>query len=129
MVFVDPVNTGFSRILGKADRRQFFGVYEDIEYLSKWIGTFVARRGRWTCPKYLIGESYGTTRVSGLAAQLQGSQWMYLNGVVLVSPTGLGIDREGPVGKALTLPYYAATAWFHEQLAEGHLETSPSKRA
>lgn len=118
IVFVDPVNTGFSRILGSADRAQFFGVNQDIAYLAKWLGTFVTRSGRWTCPKYLIGESYGTTRVAGLAGALQSSQWMYLNGVVLVSPTGLGIDREGPVGKALHLPYYAATAWFHGKLDE-----------
>ncbi len=116
IIFIDPVNTGFSRILGKADREQFFGVNEDIAYLARWLGTFVTRQGRWTSPKYLIGESYGTTRVAGLAGALQGSQWMFLNGVVLVSPTGLGIDRDGPVGKALTLPYYAATAWFHGKL-------------
>jgi len=116
ILYVDPVNTGFSRILDDADRDQFFGVNEDIRYLAKWIDTFVTRQGRWTCPKFLIGESYGTTRVSGLAARLQDSQWMYLNGVILVSPTGLGIDRDGPVRDALYLPYYAATAWYHEQL-------------
>jgi carboxypeptidase C (cathepsin A) len=116
IVFIDPVNTGFSRILNQADRSQFFGVNEDVEYLARWLGTFVTRQGRWTSPKYLIGESYGTTRVSGLAGALQGSQWMYLNGVVLVSPTELGIDRDGPVEKALYLPYFTATAWFHEKL-------------
>ena len=118
IVYVDPVNTGFSRILNDAKREQFFGVNEDIAYLADWIGTFVTRQGRWTSPKYLIGESYGTTRVSGLAARLQNSQWMYLNGVILVSPTGLGIDRDGPVRRALALPYYAAAAWYHEQLAQ-----------
>jgi len=117
IVFIDPVNTGFSRIVDDADRSQFFGVNEDVRYLARWINTFVTRRGRWTSPKYLIGESYGTTRVSGLAGELQSSHWMYLNGVVLVSPTELGIDREGPVEDALYLPYYAATAWYHEKLA------------
>ena len=117
IVYVDPVNTGFSRIVGDADREQFFGVNEDVAYLARWIDTFVTRQGRWTSPKYLIGESYGTTRVAGLARRLQGSQWMYLNGVVLVSPTGLGIDRDGPVGDALVLPYFAATAWYHGKLA------------
>jgi len=116
IIYIDPVNTGFSRIIGDASRSQFFGVNEDISYLARWLGTFVTRQGRWTSPKYLIGESYGTTRVSGLAGELQGSQWMYLNGVVLVSPTELGIDREGPVEKALFLPYYAATAWYHKKL-------------
>jgi carboxypeptidase C (cathepsin A) len=118
IVYVDPVNTGFSRILNEADRDQFFGVNEDISYLAGWLGTFVTRHDRWTSPKYLIGESYGTTRVSGLASRLQGSQWMYLNGVILVSPTSLGIDREGPVRSALYLPYYSATAWYHEVLPE-----------
>ena len=116
IVYIDPVNTGFSRIIGDADRGQFFGVNEDVRYLAKWLGTFVTRQARWTSPKYLIGESYGTTRVSGLAGELQGSHWMYLNGVVLVSPTELGIERDGPVESALYLPYYAATAWYHEQL-------------
>ena len=117
IVYVDPVNTGFSRIIGEQKREQFFGVNEDIAYLARWIDAFVGRQARWTSPKYLIGESYGTNRVSGLAQRLQSSHWMYLNGVVLVSPTGLGIAREGPVGNALKLPYYAATAWYHQALA------------
>lgn len=116
ILYVDPVNTGFSRILNDASREQFFGVSEDISYLARWLDTFVTRQGRWTSAKFLIGESYGTTRVAGLAAKLQNSQWMYLNGVVLVSPTGLGIDRDGPVDDALPLPYYAATAWYHGKL-------------
>lgn len=117
IVYVDPVNTGFSRIVGDAKRDQFFGVNEDIAYLARWIDAFVGRQGRWTSPKYLIGESYGTNRVSGLAQRLQGSHWMYLNGVVLVSPTVLGVERGGPVGAALKLPYFAATAWYHKALA------------
>ncbi len=116
IVYVDPVNTGFSRIVGDADREQFFGVNEDIAYLARWIDTFVSRHGRWTSPKYLKGESYGTTRVAGLARRLQNSHWMYLNGVILVSPTGLGIARGGPVGDALSLPYMTATAWYHRAL-------------
>jgi carboxypeptidase C (cathepsin A) len=116
IVYVNPVNVGFSRIIGDADREQFFGVNEDIEYLADWIDNFVGRQGRWASPKFLIGESYGTTRVSGLAGRLQSAHWMFLNGVVLVSPTGLGISRDGPVGDALSLPYYAATAWYHRQL-------------
>jgi len=88
IVYVDPVNTGFSRMVSKdIPGSKFFGVNEDIKYLAEWINTFVTRKGRWASPKFLIGESYGTTRVSGLALELQNSQWMYLNGVVLVSPT------------------------------------------
>ncbi len=117
IVFVCPVNTGFSRIIDeKIAKDQFFGVNADIHYLAKWISTFVSRHHRWRSPKFLIGESYGTTRVSGLSEALQGSQWMYLDGVILVSPTNLGINREGPVQNATLLPYYAATAWYHKVL-------------
>jgi carboxypeptidase C (cathepsin A) len=117
IVFVNPVNVAFSRMVHEdAERETFFGVNADIEYLAQWINTFVSRENRWPSPKYLIGESYGTTRVSGLAEELQSAHWMYLNGVILVSPTGLGVDRDGPVGDATPLPYYAATAWYHNAL-------------
>ncbi|WP_373989096.1 S10 family peptidase [Duganella sp. BuS-21] len=117
IVYIDPVNTGFSRILdGKADRARFFGVNADIQYLAEWLSTFVSREGRWTSPKYLIGESYGTSRVAGLALELQNAQWMYMNGVVLVSPTELGLKRDGVVDDVLKLPYYAATAWYQKVL-------------
>ena len=117
IVYVNPVNTGFSRILDDSvDRERFFGVNADIEYLADWISSFVSRNDRWRSPKYLIGESYGTTRVSGLAGELQNRNWMYLNGVILVSPTGLGIDREGPIDDALKLPYFTAAAWYHDAL-------------
>lgn len=121
IVFVNPVNTGYSRIIGpegdkKREREQFFGVNADVSYLGKWINTFVSRNNRWLSPKYLIGESYGTTRVSGLALELQNSQWMYLNGVILVSPTELGIERGGPVEVANRLPYFTAAAWYHNLL-------------
>lgn len=117
IIFVNPVNTGYSRIVDpEADRRQFFGVNQDIRYLAEWINTFVTRSDRWNSPKFLIGESYGTTRVSGLSYELQNNHWMYLNGVILVSPTDLGIDRAGPVAQANRLPYFTAAAWYHKQL-------------
>lgn len=125
IVFVNPVNTGYSRVLPGPDgnmpsrerqREMFFGVNSDVEYLAEWMNTFVTRYQRWRSPKFLIGESYGTTRVAGLAHALQNQQWMYINGVVLVSPTDMGIDREGPVKAANRLPYFAAAAWYHQQL-------------
>ena len=120
IVYVNPVNTGFSRPIpdeeGEVDKEKFFGVDADVKYLAEWLNTFVSRNNRWLSPKYLIGESYGTTRVSGLALELQNSQWMYLNGVILVSPTELGIERDGPVGIANRLPYFAAAAWYHDAL-------------
>ncbi len=124
IVFVNPVNTGYSRIIDPENTKRefFFGVNEDISYLAEWISTFVTRMNRWESPKYLIGESYGTTRVSGLALELQNRQWMYLNGVILVSPTELGIHtserrRDGPLGAALRVPYFTATAWYHQKLS------------
>ena len=119
IVYVDPVNTGFSRILHEdANRSDFFGVNADIRYLAAWIDNFVSRNNRWTSPKYLKGESYGTTRVAGLARQLQSSHWMFVNGVILVSPTGMGLEPPAmtPRSEILKLPYYAATAWYHNVL-------------
>lgn len=121
IVYVEPVNTGFSRAIDSMEQKEvakrFFGVNADIKYLASWINTFVTRQNRWESPKYLIGESYGTPRVSGLSLELQNAHWMYLNGVVLVSPTGLGIERGTAVEAANLLPYYAATAWYHKRLS------------
>jgi carboxypeptidase C (cathepsin A) len=121
IVFINPVNTGYSRILevdGKmADRKQFFGINEDIKYLAEWMTTFVNRKKRWESPKYIIGESYGGTRVMGLSLELQDNQWMFLNGVIMVSPADYKVIRVGgPVSSALNLPYYTAAAWYHKQL-------------
>ncbi|WP_019026722.1 S10 family serine carboxypeptidase-like protein [Colwellia piezophila] len=125
IVFVNPVNTGYSRVLPDKDgkmptkeqqKKMFFGVNADIKYLAEWVNTFVSRNNRWRSPKYLIGESYGTTRVAGLAKELQSRQWMYVNGVILVSPTDIGIKRDGPVEAANRLPYFAAAAWYHQAL-------------
>ncbi|HBU79434.1 MAG TPA: carboxypeptidase, partial [Muricauda sp.] len=120
IVYVNPVNTGYSRAINEMDDKTksetFFGVKQDIKYLATWIDNFVTRNNRWASPKFLIGESYGTPRVSGLSLELQNSHWMYLNGVILVSPTTLGIERGAVAGAANFLPYYTAAAWFHEQL-------------
>nr|WP_234416101.1 carboxypeptidase [Allomuricauda amoyensis] len=120
IVYVNPVNTGYSRAIDEMDdktkAKNFFGVKQDIEYLATWINTFVTRYDRWTSPKFLIGESYGTPRVSGLSLELQNSHWMYLNGVILVSPTTLGIERGTAPEAANFLPYYTAAAWFHKKL-------------
>jgi len=121
IVFINPVNTGYSRIIennGKKENgKTFFGINEDITYLAEWLNTFVSRKQRWESPKYLIGESYGGTRVMGLSAALQENQWMYINGVIMVSPADYKVIRVGgPVSSALNLPYYSAAAWFHKKL-------------
>ena len=123
IVFVNPVNTGYSRMVadkeGKMpDDKLFFGINADIKYLAEWVNTFVSRHNRWESPKYIIGESYGGTRVMGLSNELQNSQWMYLNGVIMVSPADYKVLRVGgPVSSALNLPYYTAAAWYHKQLS------------
>lgn len=123
IVFIDPVNTGYSRMIPDAegknpDRKLFFGINADTKYLAGWMNTFVSRKNRWESPKYIIGESYGGTRVMGLAAELQDNQWMYLNGVIMVSPADYTVLRKGsPTASALYLPYFTATAWHHKKLA------------
>jgi len=121
IVYVNPANTGYSRTLpetGKeVDRSKFFGINADIKYLAEWLNTFVTRNNRWRSPKYIIGESYGGTRVMGLSLALQNQQWMYLNGVIMVSPADYKVIREdGPVSQAINLPYYTAAAWHHKAL-------------
>jgi len=121
IIFVNPANTGYSRLIendGKLpDRKQFFGINADIKYLAQWLNTFVSRNNRWLSPKYLIGESYGGTRVSGLALELQNRQWMYLNGVILVSPADYkSYGADNSISSALNLPYMTATAWHHNVL-------------
>jgi carboxypeptidase C (cathepsin A) len=122
IVFVNPVNTGYSRMIadkeGKMPERElFFGINADIKYLAEWINTFVSRHNRWESPKYIIGESYGGTRVMGLSNELQNSQWMYLNGVILVSPADYKLyNTSQPVYSAINLPYFTAAAWFHKVL-------------
>jgi carboxypeptidase C (cathepsin A) len=121
IVYVNPANTGYSRTIpetGKeVDRDKFFGINADIKYLAEWLNTFVTRNNRWRSPKYIVGESYGGTRVMGLSLALQNQQWMYLNGVIMVSPADYKVIRVGgPVSSALNLPYFTAAAWHHKAL-------------
>ncbi len=122
IVFINPVNTGYSRMIPNAkgempDKKMFFGINADTKYLAEWMNTFVQRNNRWESPKYIIGESYGGPRVMGLSLELQNSQWMYLNGVIMVSPADYKVLRTGgPVSSALNLPYFAAAAWHHKML-------------
>jgi carboxypeptidase C (cathepsin A) len=122
IVYVNPVNTGYSRMIedkeGKLPERDtFFGINADIKYLAEWVNTFVTRKNRWESPKYIIGESYGGTRVMGLANELQSKQWMYLNGVIMVSPADYKLyATDQPIYSALNLPYFTAAAWYHKTL-------------
>lgn len=121
IVFINPVNTGYSRPVlekgKKIDNKYFFGVNADAKYLADWLTTFMTRNNRWLSPKYIIGESYGGTRVMQLANELQSRQWMYLNGVIMVSPADYKIIRTGASEDiAMNLPYFTATAWYHKML-------------
>ena len=123
IVYVNPVNTGYSRTIPasgeEVNRERFFGINADIKYLAEWINTFITRNERWTSPKYLIGESYGGLRVSGLALELQETQWIYLNGVILVSPADYNIYySDSPISSSLNFPYFTAAAWYHKALPE-----------
>ena len=122
ILYVNPVNTGYSRMVkdkegNYPDREQFFGINADIKYLAEWINTFVTRNNRWRSPKYLIGESYGGTRVAGLALELQDAQFMFLNGVIMVSPADYKVfNSDVPVSTGTNLPYFTAAAWHHKML-------------
>ncbi len=120
LVFIDPVATGWSRVAPGEDRAQFHGVDEDIESVGEFIRLWATRNQRWASPKFIAGESYGTTRAAGLAAHLQQRHGMYLNGLVLISTILNWQNQEFAIGNDIPyiihLPTYAATAWYHKKL-------------
>jgi carboxypeptidase C (cathepsin A) len=120
LVMIDPVGTGVSKAVGEAKDKDFWGVDPDIESVSRFIRQYVTDNGRWNSPKFLLGESYGTTRSAGVVDYLQTKANMAFNGVILVS-VALdleaifdlpGNDRTFP----LFLPTYAAVSWYHKVL-------------
>jgi carboxypeptidase C (cathepsin A) len=120
LVFIDPVSTGFSRAAPGQDPKQFHGFQEDLQSVGEFIRLYTTRFGRWSSPKFLAGESYGTTRSAGLAGHLQDRYGLYLNGVVLISSILNFQTARFEVGNDLPyplfLPTYTATAWYHRQL-------------
>jgi carboxypeptidase C (cathepsin A) len=132
LVFIDPVETGYSRPAPGEDKRQFLGLEEDVEWVGEFIRLYTTRYERWSSPKFLAGESYGTTRASGLSGYLQQRHGMYLNGIVLVSAVlnfqTLRFHPGNDLPYALFLPTYTATAWYHRKLPvdlqEGSLEAA-----
>lgn len=121
LVFIDPVGTGYSRATKPDDAKTFWGVKEDAQSVAEFIRLYVTRRARWTSPKFLIGESYGTTRAAALSGELMDRHRMNLNGIMLVSTVlnfqtiwgGAGND----LPDVLFLPSFTATAWHHKKLA------------
>ena len=118
LVMIDPVGTGFSKPVGEAEGKEFWGVDQDIVSVSNFIARYVTENGRWLSPKYLLGESYGGMRSGGVAYRLLTKHNLALNGVILVSPyldfvagsAGIGID----LPHVLFFTGFAATAWYHE---------------
>jgi carboxypeptidase C (cathepsin A) len=118
LVFLDMVGAGFSRPLGDAKGKDFWGVDQDADAFARGIMRWTTRNSRWTSPKFLFGESYGTMRTAAVAYQLQ-DRGMALNGVVLLSSIlNYGIEQPGFDQSYISyLPSYAATAWYHKRIA------------
>ena len=120
LVFIDPVSTGYSRAIPEQDAKNFHGITGDIESVADFIRLYTTRSSRWTSPKFLAGESYGTTRAAALSGHLQERQGMALNGIMLVSTVlnfgTISFDRGNDLPYILFLPTYTATAWYHKKL-------------
>jgi carboxypeptidase C (cathepsin A) len=124
LVFIDAPGTGFSRLTKKGKPDNFYGVYQDANAFAKFIEGFLSKYGRWNSPKYLFGESYGTTRNAVLSSILTNRMNIDLNGVIMLSQIlNFGLSIDGPkrdpgnyLPYVLGLPTYAATAWYHHKL-------------
>ena len=116
LVFIDAPTTGLSRELGKAEPKDFFGVDKDVDAFTRTIQRYLTVYGRWNSPKYIIGESYGTTRAGGLSKALS-DKGVQLNGIVLVSTIlNLGLFSGNDQTLVNFLPTYAADAWYHGKI-------------
>jgi carboxypeptidase C (cathepsin A) len=124
LVFIDAPGTGFGHLRGADKEKAFYGIDQDAHAFANFIVEFLSRHNRWNSPKYLFGESYGTTRSAALANILENEKSLDLNGVILLSQI-LNFDNsvDGPqfnpgmdLPYALALPTYAATAWYHHKL-------------
>src|SRR5215204_2918642 len=120
LVFIDPMNTGYSRPVEGVKPKEWHGFKKDIQSVGDFIRLYTTRNNRWLSPKFLIGESYGTTRAAGLSGYLQERHGMYLNGLMLISAvldfTTIDFHLNNDLPFVLFLPAYAATAWYHGKL-------------
>jgi len=120
LVFIDPVSTGFSRPVAKEDANQYHGLKEDIASVGDFIRLYTSRNTRWLSPKFILGESYGTTRAAGLSDYLQSRYGLYFNGIILVSSAlnfqALEFAPQNNDPYIQFLPSYAASAWYHKKL-------------
>jgi carboxypeptidase C (cathepsin A) len=115
LVFIDAPTTGLSRTLGKAEPKDFFGVDKDIDAFSRTIQRYLTKYQRWNSPKFIIGESYGTTRAAGISSKLL-DQGVQLNGITFVSTVFNFADFQGDQASVNFLPTYAADAWYHDKI-------------
>lgn len=126
LVFIDMPGTGFGRLYGKDKEKAFWGVDEDAHAFARFIARFISKYNRWNSPKYLFGESYGTTRSSVVANILENEKSIDLNGVILLSQifnftSDIDEARQNPgidLPFELALPTYAATAYYHHKLPQ-----------
>lgn len=136
LVFVDAMGTGFSRIIGQGKPKQFYSIDGDAQEFAQLVTSFLSKYGRWNSPKYLFGESYGTTRSVVLANVLERQDRVDLNGVILlsailtfnVSPDGANSNPGINLPYYLALPTYAATAWYHKVLPNRPVKLGPFLR-
>ena len=130
LVFIDPVSTGYSRAVPGEAPKQFHGVEEDVQSVGDFIRLYATRNRRWGSPKFLAGESYGTTRAAGLSGYLQERYGMYLNGIILISTIlnfqTAKFDSGNDLPYILYLPTYTAIAWYHKKLP-GDLQSDLQK--
>ena len=129
LVFIDPVTTGFSRAAPGEKESQFHGFEGDLESVAEFIRLYLTRSERWGSPKFLAGESYGTTRAAALSQRLLENDGIYLNGITLISTVlnfeTISFARGNDLPYALFLPSYTAAAWYHKKLPkdlQGDLE-------
>ncbi|MFM7295149.1 MAG: S10 family peptidase [Burkholderiales bacterium] len=120
LVFIDPVGTGYSRMIEGEKTKEYHEYQRDLESVGAFIRLFVSRHERWASPKFIAGESYGTTRACGLAGLLQDRYGMYINGLYLISVAldfqTIRFDHGNELPPVMYLPTYAATAWVHKKL-------------
>jgi carboxypeptidase C (cathepsin A) len=126
VVFIDMPGTGFGRLIGKDPEKAFWGIDEDANAFARFIARFITKYNRWNSPKFIFGESYGTTRSAVLADILENNKSIDINGVILLSQifnftTDIDIPNANPgvdLPYELGLPTYAATAWYHKKLPQ-----------
>ena len=121
LVFVDPVGTGFSRALGEHESKEFWGLKEDARSMAEFIRTWVTDHGRWNSPRFLLGESYGTTRGAAVANILEGEFMMSLNGIIFISQAldyqgSTPYIRDNIIAHITYLPTMSAAAWYHDKI-------------